>query len=189
MIKTQHTDIYDLSKYASHLKSLTKEDKHSRFGVELTDASIDQLILRMVYSPSEHELWCSVYNGEIAGFGHLARNPDGSWELAVSVNKEHQQKGVGDSLIGEMLSWAKFHEIPEVFMHCIEDNRVIQHLAEKHNLKLRLRDHGERTSSIEVPAPNVFEVNSHILKEQIEIYTQIGELREKLTKLWFDRKV
>jgi hypothetical protein len=32
-------------------------------------------------------------------------------------------------------------------------------------------------------------VNSHILKEQIEIYTQIGELREKLTKLWFDRKV
>ena len=189
MITIRHTDIYSLSDYSAHLKGLSTEDKRSRFGFQVTDYNIDQLILRMIYNPEEHELWVAYDNDDIIGFGHMARNDEESWELAVSVDSKHQRKGIGDRLIGEMLAWAKFHHISEVFMHCIEENRVIQHLATKHKLETRERGHGERTAAIEVPLPNLFEVNSQLMKEQSEIIQEISTLRGKLINLWFNPEV
>lgn len=189
MIKIEHTDIYDLREYANHLKNLDKEDKRSRFGVELSNSSIDSLILGMVYAPKDHELWIAKSNKEeILGFGHLARDHDSAWELAVSVNKEHQRKGVGNTLMKEMISWAKFHKVSEIYMHCIEENKVIQHLSSKHNLQVRQRGFGEQTAAIEVPSPNLFEENTQLWKEFMGIYTEMSSLQEKMNKLWFNRK-
>lgn len=185
-----HCDLYSLGEYGKHLKNLTDEDKYSRFGAKLTDYAIDQILLNMLYNPHDHELWFSVdIEGNTVGWGHMARNEDDSWELAVSVESAHQRKGVGGKLIEEMLAWAKFHKVSEVFMHCIENNKVIQHLALKHELKTRERGHGERTAAIEVPAPNILEFNSQLFKEQADIIQEITELRAKLISLWFNRKV
>ena len=189
MLSINHTDIYSLTDYSNHLKNLTEEDKRNRFGFAVSDSTIDRLVLEMVYNNKDHELWIAIDGKEIVGFGHMAKNGDGSWELAVSVEKKHQRKGIGNKLISEMLVWAKFHKITEVFMHCIEDNVVIQHLAAKHNLKTKERTIGERTASIEVPTPNVFEYNTQLLKEQSEIINEITELRGKLLQLWFNQKL
>ena len=189
MIIVKHTDVYSLSDYGSHLKSLSDSDKRSRFGFNITDYAIDQLILKMIYHPDDHELWVAMEGEKIVGFGHMAKYTSSAWELAVSVNRSHQRKGIGDNLIGEMLAWAKFHKISEVFMHCIEENKVIQHLATKHSLETRERSHGERTAAIEVPSPNLLEVNTQLWKEQSEIVNQITELRGKLISLWFNQKI
>ena len=180
-----HTDLYSIGEYSKHLKNLPDDDKYSRFAARLTDFAIDQMILHMVYTPYDHELWfVRDHAGNYIGFGHMARNPDDSWELAVSVDKEHQRKGVGNKLIEEMLAWAKFHKISEVYMHCIEDNKVIQHLALKNELQTRSRGDGERTAAIEVPEPSFMEVNSQLWKEQKEIFNEFGKLRNRLTQLW-----
>ena len=189
MITIEHTDVYSLKDYSNHLKGLSAEDKRSRFGFHVTDYNIDQLILRMVYSPHEHELWVATDGDDIVGFGHMAKNQDDSWELAVSVDSKRQRKGVGDKLIGEMLAWAKFHRISEVFMHCIEENKVIQYLATKHKLETRERGHGERTAAIDVPLPNLLEMNTQLMKEQTDIIQEISALRGKLIELWFNPKV
>lgn len=184
MIYTYRTNIYKIPDYSRHLKNLTDEDKISRFGYLITDYMIDKLILDMCYHPSEHELWYARTDDTRVGWGHLARNPDGSWELAVSVDHEHQRQGIGNKLIAEMLEFAKFNSITEIYMHCIEDNRAIQHLAEKHQLKTRERGAGERTASIEVPGPTFVEANSQLWKEQTEILKEMGKLRNRLTNLW-----
>ena len=189
MITIEHTDIYRLADYSNHLKNLSAEDKRSRFGFQVTDYNIDQLILQMIYHPDEHEIWIATDGKKIVGFGHMARNDKDSWELAVSVDSKYQRKGIGDKLIGEMLAWAKFYHISEVFMHCIEENKVIQHLATKHNLQTRERGHGERTAAIDVPLPNLIEVNTQLLKEQADILNEISQLRGKLIELWFKPKV
>jgi RimJ/RimL family protein N-acetyltransferase len=183
MTKVTHTDIYHLGEYAQHLKALPQEDKYSRFGYSATDYNIDQLILSMIYHPHEHELWFIEDNGVRVGWGHMAKYGD-KWELALSVVKEHQRKGYGNALIAEMLDWAKFTEIHEVYMNCIEDNRAVQHLAAKNNLKQKFRGDGERTSAIEVPEPTIFETNAHIFREQAEIVAEIGTLRQRLADLW-----
>lgn len=187
MIYTYRTNIYKINDYSRHLKNLTDEDKFSRFGYLISDQMIDQYILSMCYNPSEHELWYARTDNTRVGWGHLARNPDNSWELAVSVDKEYQRQGVGDKLITEMLEFAKFHHIPEVYMHCIEDNRVIQHLASKHELKTRERGDGERTALLAIPEPSFFESNKQRLKEQAEIFKEMGKLRNRLTELWLPK--
>jgi GNAT superfamily N-acetyltransferase len=184
MMQIHHTNIYKIGDYSRHLKSLTPEDKVSRFGYPASDHSIDQLILKMCYHPHDHELWYARDDGERVGWGHMAKNDDNSWELAVSVQKDFQRQGIGNQLIAEMLAWAKFHHITEVYMHCIEDNRVIQHLANKNELRTRTKGDGERTASIEVPNPTIFETNSQLFKEQKEIFDEFGKLRNRLTKLW-----
>lgn len=183
-MQIHHTNIYKISDYSRHLKNLTPEDKASRFGYPASDFSIDQMILSMCYNPHDHELWYARDDGERVGWGHMARNADDSWELAVSVNKDYQRQGIGNMLITEMLAWAKFHKISEVYMHCIEDNRVIQHLASKNELKTRSRGDGERTAAIEIPEPSFLEANSQLWKEQKEIFNEFGKLRNRLTQLW-----
>lgn len=184
MISVHHTNIYKIPDYSRHLKSLTDEDKISRFGYLITDYMVDKLMLEMCYHPSEHELWYARTEDTRIGWSQMSKNPDGSWELAVSVDKEYQRQGIGDKLINEMLSFAKFHHIPEVYMHCIEDNRAIQHLALKHKLKTRERGPGERTASIEISEPTFIETNAQLWKEQTEILHEMGKLRKRLTKLW-----
>lgn len=184
MITIQHGNIYKISDYARHLKNLNHDDRYSRFGYHASDYNIDQLILNMCYHPKDHELWYARNDEQRVGWGHMAKNSDGTWELAVSVDKEFQQQGIANDLMEEMLIWAKFHHISEVYMHCIEDNRIIQHLAKKHELKTKQRGDGERTAAIEVPEPNFVESNTQLLKEQAEIIAEIARLRAKLASLW-----
>ena len=184
MMQIHHTNIYKISDYSRHLKALEPEDKISRFGYPASDHSIDQMILSMCYNPADHELWYARDDGDRVGWGHMARNADNSWEIAVSVSKDYQRQGIGNKLITEMLAWAKFHKISEVYMHCIEDNRVIQHLALKNELQTRSRGDGERTAAIEVPEPSFLEANTQLWKEQKEIFNEFGKLRNRLTQLW-----
>ena len=88
MMQIHHTNIYKIGDYSRHLKALTPEDKVSRFGYPASDHAIDQLILNMCYHPNDHELWYARDDGDRVGWGHMANNADGSWELAVSVNKD-----------------------------------------------------------------------------------------------------
>lgn len=145
----QHTNIYKITEYSRHLKNLTDGDRYSRFGYIISDYNIDKLILNMCYNPKDHELWYAKVGDVRVGWGHMAKNEDNSWELAVSIDHEYQRQGIGDQLISEMLTWAKFHQVSEVYMQCIEDNKVIQHLASKHDLKTKSRGAGERTAALE----------------------------------------
>lgn len=181
----EKVDLYSLRDYSEHLKNLTDEDKYSRFGVTMSDYGIDQLILQMLYNSKEHELWVLKNSkGDVQGWGHMAYDGE-SWELAVSVDKNHQRKGVGGSLIKEMLEWARVHKIESVYMHCIETNKVIQHLAYKHNLKTRERGAGERTAAIELSDASYFEKNSQALKEYTKLVDEMADLRLRMIKLMF----
>ena len=184
MIVITRTNVYRLCDYSTHLKSLPIVDKSSRFGHAATDYAIDQLILQMVYRVKDHELWYASRGDDIVGWGHMAKNADNSWELALSVNHDCQRQGIGNRLIGEMLSWAKVHHVSEVFMHCIEDNRVIQHLASKYELQTKARGSGERTAALIVPEPTLLEVTDQRWKEQTEIFNEFTKLRTRLTDLW-----
>jgi GNAT superfamily N-acetyltransferase len=167
-MKVVHSDLYHLAEYGEHLRALPNEDRASRFGYMATDYNIDQFILTILKHHADHKLWNAIVDDKIVGWGHMAKNTDGSWELAVSVDHDYQRRGIGNELINTMLRWAKIHHIHEVYMHCIEDNRVIQHLASKNELKTRERGDGERTAAIELKEPTIFEITDERLREQTE---------------------
>jgi len=186
-IRIETASISLLKNYSDHLKNLPEQDKIFRFGYKANDYAIDKLMLNIAYDQNNHKLWVAKNNqGTIVGWGHMAAEGS-TWELALSVDHDKQNTGIGSKLIREMLAWAKVNHIDEVFMHCIEDNKTIQHLATKFGLKTRDRSPGERTAAIEVPAPNLFEVNTHLWKEHSEIMHEYSELRKRLTNLWFSQ--
>lgn len=184
MITIHHTNIYKLDAYSKHLKALVEEDKVSRFGYSASDQSIDQLMLSICYHPDQHELWFATIDENCVGWGHLAKTPSDAWELAVSVDREFQGRGVGDKLITEMIRWSKFHHISEVFMQCISKNKAIQRLAQKHGLIVKQRFFDEIVASVEVPDPDIFDANTQLWKEHTELIREYEIIQNKLTKLW-----
>jgi GNAT superfamily N-acetyltransferase len=189
MIQVNHTNIYKIHKYSKHLKNLTEEDKFSRFGYHANEYNIDQLILGMCYHPHDHELWYVMINDVQVGWGHLAKNNDASWELAVSVERSHQRQGIGNQLITEMLTWAKFHHITEVFMKCTTENRAVQHLSKKNGLVVKNNSGGEIDSTIKLPPPTIAEYSGMLYKNQVENATKIGEaLKECLIPSFYNHR-
>ena len=186
MSKVQIVGLESLIYYADHLKNLSDDDKNSRFGYTATDYMIDQLSLRIVYDPKRHILFQATnYRNEIMGWGHMAKESDDVWELAVSVEQMFQRQGVGSFLISEMLDWAKDNQISRVYMHCIETNHVIQHLARKHKLVTKDRFQGERTATLEIPPQSWMEKNSMLIKEHGIILGEFAELHRRMANLMF----
>jgi N-acetylglutamate synthase-like GNAT family acetyltransferase len=169
-----------LKYYATHLKNLSEQDKFTRFSYKISDANVDQLILNILYSSEMHVLFAAIEeSGETAGFCHLARCKGDDWELAVSVNSDRQNSGIGNRLMSYAISYAKMHGIESVFMHCINDNKRIQHLAKKHGLRVVERDGCDITSHLKIPQPTFIEYAADFLKEQAEISSQMLELQKR----------
>lgn len=180
-MKIQRESIEALAEYATHLKNLTPEDRYTRFCYNAKDEAIDSLILQILYRSEDHYLFTAGLDGQRIGFGHLAREGD-NWELAVSVDKEHQGKGVADALMSHMIAWGRIHGINSVFMHCITHNTKIQHLARKHGLRTVERDGAEVTSQVELPAPTPLDYTADFLREQKDLLDQMADIQQRIWK-------
>jgi len=182
-MKIQHSRIEYLCKYAEHLKNLSIEDRYTRFGYAVSDQSIDSMILRILYNQAQHHIFTYYINEHIVGFGHLAQEND-AWELAVSVDKEHQGRGIANELMDHMIAWGKTHGVEVLYMHCITENRKIQHLARKHGLKSWDRTGHELTSRVRLPEPTVFDYTANFVREQSDIAADIVRLQRAWLCNW-----
>lgn len=176
----KHTGIKFLKEYALHLKNLPEADRYTRFGYKVSNYQIDQLILSILYSPNDHHLFTAYADGNIIGFCHLAGGNGTVWELAVSVDAKSQGKGIADKLMSDAIQWAKTHNVHTMFMHCINDNKKIQHLAKKHNLLVVDRSPGEVTAEMLVPAATAADHMSQFVRARLDIVSKIQRLYMKL---------
>lgn len=174
MIK--HSKIEHLVEYAEHLKSLSHEDRYTRFGHNISDTSIDNIILNILYHQNDHHIFVYFKQEQIIGFGHLTREGK-DWELAVSVDHIYQGQGIAKELMSYMIDWGKVHGVTAVFMHCISNNKRIQHLAQKFGLKTIDRSAGEVTAQVQLPKPTVLDYTNVFVREQTELATDIVRLQ------------
>jgi GNAT superfamily N-acetyltransferase len=183
-MKIQRSKTEYLAEYADHLKMLNDNDRYTRFGYHATAENIDKLILDILYRPDNHHIFTYYTDDHIVGFGHLAKtNQD--WELAVSVAEEYQGSGIANALMSHMIDWGKTHGIEVVYMHCIVDNRKIQHLAHKHGLRAVDRNNADITARVELPPPTVIDYTNNLFQEQNELVTDIVKLQRAWVKKWF----
>lgn len=179
----QHSHTEHLAEYAAHLKNLTDQDRYTRFGYAASSQAIDQMILNMLYNQSQHHLFTYRTDNRIVGFGHLARE-DSDWELAVSVDREYQGRGIADELMNHMISWGKTHGVNVVYMHCITENQKIQHLARKHGLKTWDRSGHELSARVQLPEATVLDYTANFVAEQQELAKDIVKLQRTWIKNW-----
>ena len=178
-MKIQHDTFDVLDAYGRHLKELAADDRYTRFGYAINDYSIDQLILGVLYNKSHNHLFTARKNGIIVGFGHIASDSS-DWELAVSVEQEYQNQGVAGELIAFMIGWGKVHGIHSVYMHCINDNKKIQHLAYKHGLRVVDRASSDVTALVELPPATPADYTKDFMREQQELMLDMARLQKRL---------
>jgi GNAT superfamily N-acetyltransferase len=183
-MKIQRSKTEYLAQYADHLKSLNDEDCYTRFGYRARPENIDKLILDILYNPDHHHIFTYYTDNHIVGFGHLAK-ADQDWELAVSVSQEYQGIGIANALMSYMIDWGKTHGVAVVYMHCIVDNRKIQHLARRHGLRAIERNDSDVTAKVELPQPTVIDYTNNLLQEQNDLATDIVKLQRAWVKKWF----
>lgn len=184
MHRVIHTNIYKIGEYGTHLKNLSPEDKVSRFGYVIKNENIDNFILDMVYHHHDHELWYVMKDDKRVGWGHMAKDHNGVWEMALSVEKDYQNQGIGNALMTEMIAWAKFQQIEKFYMHCVEHNRPVQQLALKHGLITQHTGNGERTALMEVPPPSLIETGERLWKESTKLISDFSKFQSRLKYLW-----
>ncbi len=182
-MKIKHSVLEHLSEYSAHLKNLDDTDRYTRFGYAVNAQAIDQLILNILYNQKDHHIFTYKSNEQIVGFGHLARD-DSNWELAVSVDKQYQGQGIANELMNHMIAWGKTHGVHVVYMHCITDNKKIQHLARKHGLKTIERVGTDVTAQVELPNPTPVDYMVGLAQEQSELATDIMKLQRRWIKRW-----
>lgn len=182
-MKIQHSRIEHLCEYAEHLKNLSDEDRYTRFGYAASSQAIDSMILNILYHQDEHHIFTYYTDGRIVGFGHLAREDD-AWELAVSVEKSYQGRGIANELMDHMIAWGKTHGVEVLYMHCITENQKIQHLARKHGLKSWDRAGHELTSRVRLPEPTVLDYTANFVREQSDLAADIVRLQRAWLRNW-----
>lgn len=182
-MKIQHSHIDYLKQYAEHLKNLDDEDRYTRFGYAASPGTIDQMILNILYNQNDHHIFTYYIDDRIVGFGHLAREGT-DWELAVSVEKAYQGRGIANELMDHMIAWGKTHSVEVLYMHCITENQKIQHLARKHGLKTWDRSGHELTAKVKLPNPTVLDYTTNFVREQSELAADMVKLQRAWLKNW-----
>lgn len=182
-MKIKHSVLEHLNEYSTHLKNLNDEDRYTRFGYAANGAAIDRLILNIVYNQQDHHIFTYKANDQIVGFGHLAKDGN-DWELAVSVERSCQGQGIANELMSHMITWGKTHGVHVVYMHCITENKKIQHLARKHGLTTIERSGVDVTAQVELPDPTAIDYMANFTREQTELATDIVKLQRTWLRNW-----
>lgn len=143
----------EYSKYRTHLKSLDANSRVMRFAAPVTDEVIDQLCDKIEKDPSHHVLFAIEDSDlDFVAVGHIALFND--MELAFSVLKEYQGKGMGNLLMKRVIQHCRTLGQLKGYMVCLPHNSAIKHLCSKHGISVHT-EYGETVGDIELPKPSV----------------------------------
>lgn len=154
----------DHPSYADHLLRLDKDSRRMRFAHTVSDSYIDEYAKRM----GEHDSIVYGYfeETEIRAVAELKKLGD-TWgreaEAAFSVEKPHQQQGIGTDLMGKIIRSARNRGVQSLYMSCLAENAKMQTIARKYDAELRF-EFGEVIGEIIPQYPDYFS----ILEEQFE---------------------
>jgi GNAT superfamily N-acetyltransferase len=167
----------EFHKLKTHLKALDADSRILRFGHQVTDEIIDTLCDGFKKQYYQHTFF--VIEDEDLQFlavGHVAT--EHNMELAFSVLKTHQGKGMGDALMRRCIQHCRIIGRLKGYMVCLTTNAAIRHLCRKNGIKLT-SEMGETLADIELDHPDV----QTYIKESIDINLGAWNYVRK----WFSR--
>ncbi|HYE49218.1 MAG TPA: GNAT family N-acetyltransferase [Azospirillaceae bacterium] len=134
-------------RYRAHLLRLSPEDRRARFMGGIGDGAVGAHCARIDWSRTV--LVACIERGEVRGAAELRLGAGGEAELAVSVERDWQGRGVGTGLVRRILTAARNRRARRVYMLCLPENHRMQRIA------VRLMgpcvfEGGEVTSSVEL---------------------------------------
>ena len=118
------------------------------------------------------------------GAAELRRLGD-SWgeeaEAAFSVERPHQDQGVGSDLMGRVVRAARNRGIRRLYMSCLAENAKMQVIAKKHEAVLRF-EYGEVIGEILPEQPNYFSIMAEAAEDRVGFLIAVLELQNRMVR-------
>lgn len=156
-----------------HLLSLDKEDLRLRFGYTPSEEIITKYVNESWVKPDDR--WFGIYHHEhdgVVGTLHVADMGNNTAEFGFTVDKKLRGNGYGNVLFSRGATWAKARAIKHIFMHCLSENTIVQHIAKKNNMNVVRMFGGESEADLTLPTDYTAPINEAII-EQIAIYDML----------------
>jgi RimJ/RimL family protein N-acetyltransferase len=172
----------EVERFRDHLLRLDKETRRLRFAHFVSDAFIEDYASRMT------ELGSLVYGyileGRVRAAAELRRLGD-VWgeeaEAAFSVEKVHQDQGIGTELMGRVVRAARNRGIRRLYMSCLAENARMQAIARKHEADLRF-EYGEVVGEIIPDSPNYFSIMAEAAEDRVGFMIAVLDLQSRLVR-------
>jgi GNAT superfamily N-acetyltransferase len=115
-----------------HLLTLDADDRRLRFGIALSDESIQHYVQELDFA-KDAVLAVLLPDQTAAGIAHLARGSAFA-EVGISVLPPHRARGAGSRLMELAVQQCKAWRISQLFLHYLADNAAMAAFANKHRM-------------------------------------------------------
>jgi RimJ/RimL family protein N-acetyltransferase len=154
MIATRFLSIDEFELYGDWLREQSPETLANYFGIGVNSTYINNVVDGIVSNPEEHYFLVAQQGATWVGVIHMARISEQDMEFGVMVAEHYRNRGIADDLINQAITWIQNRGYDTLYLHCLNRNHVMQHLAAKHGLEL-VHDHGDVESRTKIPPPSI----------------------------------
>lgn len=169
-------------RFRSHLLRLDRDSRRMRFAHGVSDAFIDDYAGRMGDMGSI--VYGYIEDGEVRAAAELRKLAD-VWgqeaEAAFSVERTHQDKGLGTELMGRVIRAARNRGVQRLFMSCLAENQKMQAVAKRHEAELRF-EVGEVVGEIVPTEANYFSILAEAVEDRVGFMLAVFDLQSRLGK-------
>jgi GNAT superfamily N-acetyltransferase len=172
---------HEYDRYRKHLLALDIDSRYLRFGYHIADETINTLCNTFEENFHRHRVFViEDDNLDVVGAGHISLEGR-PIELAFSVLKSYQGKGMGHSLMSRVVEWCQNRGIKAGCMVCLKHNAAIKKLAARQGI---LINHGgEILADIQIPDANAASLIHEAVDNGISKLDHLGKLQRKFARM------
>jgi RimJ/RimL family protein N-acetyltransferase len=171
---------FDKQKLIDHFMiDIVDNDRRFRFGYQAPDDAVEKYIDDSLQNYGFVNMWFVVEVDSLDRFGgkkiiatcHVSMNKNtNTAEMGCTVSPDYRNQKIGQELFNRGITWARMSGAENVFMHCLSENRAIQHIAKKGGMTVVTIDPSEKESTVQIKQ-NRFEAGfKDYVMDQIAVY-------------------
>lgn len=164
---------FDKHKLIAHfLHDIKNEDRRLRFGMQSPDDSVKKYLESSFEQYGHKNMWFVVDVGDnIIASCHVAYDSNtNTAEMGCTVSPDYRNQKIGQELFNRGITWARMAGAENVFMHCLSENKTIQHIAKKGGMTVVTIDPSEKESTIQVKQNRIKAGFKDYVMDQIAVY-------------------
>lgn len=174
-------EYHNYRRYRTHLLSLDPGSRYLRFGHHIDDNGINQLCDKFEENYGSHRVFAIENDDlEVIGAGHISL-VDRPVELAFSVLKPYQGRGMGSSLMSRVVEWCQNRGIKTGCMVCLKHNSAVKKLAQRHGILIA--EGGETLADINIPTLTPVSLFHEAAVNSIAKIDHLGKLQRRFAKM------
>lgn len=166
-------------KLKDHFLHLNSDDRRLRFGANLPDERIFHYVDDQI---KEGDYVFAVFDdlGDIVAVLHMATHgkDKSAYEFGLSVREDYRMHGYANKLFTKGITHAKALGAKRIYTYCLSENKAMQHLARKNELKVIL-EYGDVTGELALEPRNSVEIVNNLVDfattEQMMIFDRMSE--------------